>query len=123
MQGTVINLPEWKLTLCPPLYDTSSRSPIEQTAQVYAKMRELVEAYNQFATDVTKVLSDYIANTNGDIDEFKKLITCMLQEHINAVDIKIAEEFEAIKEYIVKTIDESLIRYNEENEEVVVGGV
>lgn len=86
----MINLPEWKLTLCPPLYDTFSKSPTEQTAQVYAKMRELVEAFNTFSEEFNKALNEHINKTQGDISEFKVEVTSIMNEYIKSVDNEIS---------------------------------
>lgn len=117
----ITNLPEWKLTLCTPLYDTASKSPIEMTAQVYGKMRELVNSYNEFASGMSKAISDHIVKTNEDMTEFEKTITCLMSEHIKAVDTKINEQFNLFKEY-VDQVEKSVLEYVEENEEIVVGG-
>ena len=85
----MINLPEWKLTLCPPLYDTSSKSQIEQTAQVYAKMRELIEAYNQFTADMLKAMNDFITSSIQGNEEFEKCINKTMQDYIESIDTKI----------------------------------
>lgn len=104
----MINLPKWNLTLCPPLYDTASKSPIEMTAQVYGKMRELVEEYNKFSSELEKAFEDYTYNTTSNMEEFKNNITCIMQSYIESVDSKLSEY--------------KALLYNEENEEIIVGG-
>lgn len=110
----MINLPQWKLTLCPPLYDTASVSPTEQTAQVYGKMRELIEDYNSFTAEVSNTLNEYINKTNGDIDEFKKCITALTAEFIKSVDVKLVE--------MKAELTNLIIDYNENAEEIIIGG-
>lgn len=127
----MINLPEWRLTLCAPLYDTVSKSPIEMTAQVYAKMRELVNAYNDFTSELTKALTDFTYKTTEDITEFENRITCLMQEHMEAVDSKINqcisiidEEVEkSVKSKIEEMLSQGVITYNEASEELIVGGL
>lgn len=85
----MINLPKWSLTLVPPLYDTSSKSPIEMTAQVYGKMREFVDEYNRFTEDIQKAITDFEVGIISSEEEFKKYITCTMQEYINSLDEKV----------------------------------
>lgn len=137
----MINLPQWKLTLCDPLYDTSSVSPIEMTAQVYAKTRELVEEFNKFSSDMEKTINVHIVDTTADIQEFEKSITKIMNEYIKSIDNKIpiiiesvegkileAVEvakptlIESLREEINEAVSTAFITYNEENEEIVVGG-
>ncbi len=122
----MINLPRWELTLCPPLYDTASRSPIEQTAQVYAKCRELVEAYNQLAQELSTAINQHIVNSNEDLTEFEQNITCLMQNYIESIDTKFNELSEEIKSQINTYVDEAvakgIIAYNEASEEIIVGG-
>ena len=115
----MINLPEWKLTLCPPLYDTSSKSPTEMTAQVYAKTRELVTTFNEFSEGMNKAFQSFTEANIKDVQEFEEKITCLMNEYIESIDTKIHE----LNESISKRIEEGFIKYNEENEEIVIGGV
>ena len=139
----MINLPAWKLTLSPPLYDTSSKSPIEMTAHVYAKMRELVEDYNRFSEELTKAINEYEANVNGDISRFKDEVTTIMNEYVKSIDNEVTlihnhlhtleENYEKdVVEQTRKIIEERLNEgsltitevYNEETESLnfVLGG-
>lgn len=140
----MINLPAWRLTLVPPLYDTSSKSPIEMTAQVYSKMRELVEEFNKFSEDTTKALNEFEVGIISANEDFKKYVTCTMQEYIKSIDEKIKvidaniEELsfkyendvkEATKELLNKALSEGTLTiaevYNEETEALnfIVTGV
>ena len=116
----MINLPKWALTLCPPLYDTSSLSPIEQTAQVYSKMRELIENYNKFVDEISKTINTFENDVNGDIKEFTCAITGIMQKYIETIDAKMNEQDSNIELTINKKL-EKLVNYNETNEEVNIG--
>jgi hypothetical protein len=137
----MINLPQWKLTLCDPLYDTTSVSPTEMTAQVYAKTREVVEEFNKFSSEMEKAINKHIVDTTIDIQEFEKSITKIMNDYIKSIDIKIPMIIEtvegkileavelakptlikALQEEIAEAVDKSLLSYDEENEEIIVGG-
>lgn len=122
----MINLPEWKLTLCEPLYDTSSKSPIEMTAQVYGKMREVVNAHNEFTKKLSEILSTHIEKTNGDISEFETKVTCIANEYIESIDTKFVLMQQSIEKHfdetISKAVENAFIKYDEERQEIVVGG-
>ena len=52
-------LPHWVITNKKPgFYDTDSGSTIEQTAQVYRKMNELVVEYNAFVDETNKFIEE-----------------------------------------------------------------
>lgn len=108
----MINLPQWKLTLTDPLYDTSSTSPIEMTGQVYAKVREVVEEFNRFSAQMEKTINDHIVKGVDGMQEFEKSITKIMNDYIRSIDSKIS----------VLTENNSVIGYNEPNEELIVGG-
>lgn len=124
----MINLPKWALTLCPPLYDTSSLSPIEQTAQVYSKMRELIENYNKFVDEVSSAIDKLEVDTHTDIKEFKCVITELVQKYIETIDMKMSEQDlrieKTIDEKVVIAVSEKIndvVAYDSENEEVYIG--
>ena len=66
MQNIFIDvLPPWVETgLQPAFYDLESGTVLQQTARMYAKVRELVDSYNQFTEDVTDTVNDYIERFN-----------------------------------------------------------
>ena len=103
----MINLPEWKLTLCPPLYDTSSKSPI------YAKMRELVEAFNTFAQDLSEQLSNHTVGSIQGMHTFKADINRIMSEYITSIDCKVSIIEELFRNY-EKDVEERLMRIVEE---------
>jgi hypothetical protein len=114
----MINLPAWKLTLCAPLYDTSSTSPIEQTAQVYAKMRELVEEFNKLSENLSKSLEDYIVKDIRDMEEFKEYINCIMQEYIESVDQKLTDLDIEFKSVIAEVVNGAITNETIKVEEV-----
>lgn len=83
-------LPYWHLTdRRPGFYDTESGSAIEQTAKVYRAMRDLIEEYNSFVTLVNKSIEGFELESKEDQEQFKKCITEIVSNYIQAIDIKI----------------------------------
>lgn len=62
MQNIFIDiLPPWVETgLQPAFYDLESGTVLQQTARMYAKVRELTEAFNTLDSDVTETVNNYI---------------------------------------------------------------
>lgn len=131
----MINLPEWKLTLTAPLYDTSSLSPIEQTAQVYSKMRELIAEFNTFTASITEEINRFETQTIGSIDTYKQEINLIVHNAICNFDEKITKMMNDIDEAVLAEIEKMNINeivaeevkklsftYNPETEELVIGG-
>lgn len=85
----MIQLPLWRLTnKFPSFYDTESGSSIEMTAKVYGAMRELIDEYNKFVSDINIELSKFEADITKDNCEFKNSITEIVENHIKCVDMK-----------------------------------
>lgn len=75
-------LPHWVLTDNHPAFnDLESLTAIEMVARLYGKMQELVETYNKYVDDLNKA-----------IDEFESGINSELEEYMNSVDGKLAEQ-------------------------------
>lgn len=83
-------LPLWVLTnKQSAFYDSESGTALEQTARVYAKMQELIEDYNKFATEVNKIITDYSTDMDASYDCFKTCITELVENYIKSIDLKI----------------------------------
>jgi hypothetical protein len=118
----MINLPEWKLTLSAPLYDTSSVSPTEQTAQVYSKMRELVEEFNKFTASLSEEIRTLESETIGSIDTYKQDINKIVHNAICNFDNKILDLMNNIDKVVAEEVRKMAITYNPDTEEIVIGG-
>lgn len=99
-----------------PLYDTDSISPTEQTAQMYRKVDELINDFNNFVEEVNTAITKIDNDTDSDIKEFKCTITQMIERYIELIDMKISEQDSRIESLNLS------ISYNETNEEVDIGG-
>lgn len=93
-------LPRWRLTdLRPAFYDCESGSAIEQTARVYAKMNELIEAYNAFADEYNKLFEEFKTQVTNDNEVFRVALRQEFQDFIDTIDLKILEMEADYNEY------------------------
>jgi hypothetical protein len=74
MQNIFIDvLPPWVETgLQPAFYDLESGTVLQQTARMYAKMREVVEGFNTFTTSVTNEVNNFENEVNETVIEYIK---------------------------------------------------
>ncbi len=92
-------LPKWVLVnKFPAFYDTESLTAVEQTARLYGKMNELIESYNKYVEEINKAISDLETEKNNDVKEFICRISCLTDNYINTVDMKIAHQDRKIAE-------------------------
>ena len=94
MQNIFIDvLPPWVETgLQPAFYDLESGTVLQQTARMWAKMREYGVAFTEFTTNVTNEINAFEQNVNDNIEEFEKNVTDTVDEYI--------EKFTELKEYV-----------------------
>ena len=53
------NLPKWTIPdLHPAFFDTESATAIEMVAKLYGKVKEVVDHYNEFTTDMNDRIND-----------------------------------------------------------------
>ena len=77
MQNIFIDiLPPWVETgLQPAFYDLESGTVLQQTARMYAKVRELTEAFNTFSENVTNEVNDFEDRVNATVEEYIEKFT------------------------------------------------
>jgi predicted GH43/DUF377 family glycosyl hydrolase len=94
MQNIFIDvLPPWVETgLQPAFYDLESGTVLQQTARMYAKVRELTEAFNTFTVNVTNEINTFEQNTNDEIERFEGVINDTVEEYI--------EKFNNLHDYV-----------------------
>lgn len=81
-------LPNWAITANnPAFYDTESLSAIEQIGRVYAKVAELIEAYNKFVTSINHSFLDFQKGAITDYDLFTTGIRQEFADFIGKVDL------------------------------------
>lgn len=100
MQNIFIDiLPPWVETgLQPAFYDLESGTVLQQTARMYAKVRELTEAFNTFTENIINEVTTFEQNTNDEIERFE-----------NATN----EEIERFEGVINDTVDEYIGKFND----------
>ena len=126
MDEKVKLLAHWCVTdFQPAIYDVDSATAIEQTAKVYAKMQELVTAYNTFVDNVNKHILEFEDGTNKSIEVFQVGIRQEFQDFIDVINLKIKDQDKVIadaviymKEHLVQTIKD-LNESGELNEMIV----
>ena len=92
-------LPKWVLVnKFPAFYETESLTAVEQTARLYGKMNELIESYNKYVEEINKSISDLETEKHADVQEFICRISCLTDNYINTVDMKIAHQDRKISE-------------------------
>lgn len=107
-------LPLWRMSdRYPGFYDSESGTAIEQTAKVYAAMRELQEDYNDMVGDLNKKIQEYEDGTNENLSSFESSITKIVHDYIKMLDSKVKIQDMEINEQ-TKTINETII-YIKEN--------
>lgn len=93
-------LPAWALiNRFPAFYDHESLTAVEQTARLYGKVNELIEAYNKYVTEINSSLVEFEAQHDKDINCFIKTIIRLTDDYISTVDMKIDHQNRAIAEY------------------------
>ena len=86
-------LPVWVLTEGrPAFYDSESVTAIEMVAKLYGKMNELVENYNEFATQVNTEIDRFESGLTADFEDFKSCLQQLVLNYIESIDMKIAEQ-------------------------------
>ena len=111
MQNIFIDiLPPWVETgLQPAFYDLESGTVLQQTARMYAKVRELTTAFNQFSEDVSTEINNFEHETNTEIERFENATNDEIERFENATNDEI-ERFEGV---INDTVEEYIGKFNE----------
>lgn len=94
MQNIFIDvLPPWVETgLQPAFYDLESGTVLQQTARMYAKVKELTLAFNTFSENVTNEVKRFEDETNDEIERFEGVVNGVVEEYI--------EKFNDLHDYV-----------------------
>ena len=123
-------LPHWVLTdKHPAFYDTESVTAVEQTARVYGKMNEFIDAYNKYIDEFNAAVEDFQNGILEDMESFTCKIIKITSDYIYSVDMKLVNQDRKIAElyrqyitdihtYVRETI-EQLIQNGEINETIL----
>lgn len=112
MKEKITQLPHWCITdLQPAFYDTDSLTAVEQTGKVYSKVRELVDAYNNFVDVINKHLTEFEEGTNKSIEVFEIEMRQEFQDFIDIVNLKIKDQDKVVQDavdYMKLNLSESI---------------
>lgn len=139
-------LPLWVLTnRYPSVFDSESKTAIEQTARVYGAMNDLIEEYNRyveslnseiakfetgvietetcFRNNITKVINEFISSMDNKMSNLESHLKLNIKETLNtwvqegALDDTIMNSFENLKSR-VEALEQNAnaVIYNEETE-------
>ena len=83
-------LPYWVLTdLQPAFYDSESGTVLQQMSRVYAKVQELLDAYNNFVKEINTYISEFEDGIIKDFECFKNCVIQTMNDYIQTIDTKI----------------------------------
>jgi hypothetical protein len=136
-------LPKWILTNpSPSFYETEGGTVLEQTAIMYKKVNEVIEAYNGMLDDINTTNEDFIKEQSARQEEFELKINQMIHDFTTLVDLQIKTqqaEVENAIEYMTSNLDEAITEvlpqviegktldidfvYNEETEQLDIKGI
>lgn len=110
MWNKIEMLPNWRIPdTSPAFYDTESATAIEQTAKLYGKVRELIDAYNEFVGNVETIIEEFETSVTVDMETFKVGIRQEFQDFIDIVNLRLQQyesEFETFKGDVNDLINE-----------------
>lgn len=136
-------LPKWILTNpSPSFYETEGGTVLEQTAIMYKKVNEVIEAYNGMLDDINTTNEDFIKEQSARQEEFELKINQMIHDFTTLIDLQIKTqeaEIENAIEYMTSNLDEAITEvlpqviegksldidfvYNEETEQLDIKGI
>ena len=105
MQNIFIDvLPPWVETgLQPAFYDLESGTVLQQTARMYAKVRELNTAFNTFSENVTNEINQFESDVNDEIEKFEHDTNEAIAEFEHDVNETVndyIDKFNALHDYV-----------------------
>lgn len=94
-------LPHWCLTGGrQAFYDTESGDAIEQTARVYAAMRDLQSEYNKMVDELNKTITNFIETQTIDRECFEKRITKTIHDYLDYLDTKVKNQDKVVADAV-----------------------
>ena len=112
------HLPHWVLTdPHPAFYDCESATAVQQTANIYAKIQELITIYNDFVRDVNRYITEFEEGIIKDFNCFQNCIIKTMNDYIESIDTKIDLQDSKIEESInnQNAVIQNAVNYMKEN--------
>lgn len=82
-------LPKWNLMPNrPSFYDTDSKTVLELSAVLTAKMNELIESYNEFVDATNKTITEFVNSSTERQENFEVGIRQEFQDFIDIINLK-----------------------------------
>ena len=72
----------------PSFYDSDSVTVLELSAEMRAKMNELIDDYNKFAEGVNVKIEEFITKQDADWETYKTAMRQEFQDFIDVINIK-----------------------------------
>lgn len=92
-------LPRWIFTKgLGAFYDGESATCMEQTFKVYEAMNSLITEYNEFVDTTNKTITDFVAESEQNFDEFAIGLRQEFQDFIDTIDLKVVALNQAFDE-------------------------
>lgn len=86
-------LPKWVLTnKFPSIYDSESKTVLEQTARIYGAMNELITEYNAFADRTNQLITEFTASATQNQEQFEIALRQEFQDFIDVIEIKVQQQ-------------------------------
>lgn len=96
----IARLPHWVLTdRSPAFYDSESKTVVEMTAKIYAKMQELVDDYNKFVDPLNQEIADFYKDLEEKFECMKANLIKIQHDYILTVDEKMKMQDLVIKQF------------------------
>lgn len=86
-------LPKWVLTnKFPSVYDSESKTVLEQTARIYGAINDLINEYNSFADNVNTIITEFTKSTTKNQVEFELALRQEFQDFIDTIEIVVQHQ-------------------------------
>ncbi len=86
-------LPKWVLTnKFPSIYDSESKTVLEQTARIYGAMNDLITEYNAFADRTNQLITEFTASATQNQEQFEIALRQEFQDFIDVIEIKFQQQ-------------------------------
>lgn len=106
-------LPKWILNhRFPSVYDSDSKTVIEQTARVYGAMNDLIDQYNEYVEKLNNEITEFETGVTDTESCFRNNIVKIMNEYIESIDNKIAN----LETYLKLNVDKTLTEWVENGE-------
>lgn len=102
------NLPEWVLTLgTPAFYDMETATMLELVSKIQASMIELIDAYNQYETDVNAFIDQFKEDSSEEYQRFTMGVQQAFQDLSGMIELTLTRYEQDMKNLVAKNIEDA----------------